>query len=212
MIRRFNLKTGRAGRRGEGRQGALVQRHRSRRRWDRVCDGDRRGGQTPDPDVWVVWRITPDGAASIFVQGAPLRQPNGIAIDPKGNIVVANMGTDEILTFSKDAKLLTTEHAAQAGKRRAGDHAGRHEIREQRAERRRVTHPRRQGGADCAEHPQRRVDVLRPGREPAGDPDEREQRAGVSLDQVATEIGGSGIGVRVRWFTVPGWPATPVQR
>ncbi|MEO7273107.1 MAG: SMP-30/gluconolactonase/LRE family protein [Vicinamibacterales bacterium] len=73
------------------------------------------GGQTPDPMSWVVWKITPDGAASIFVQGAPLRQPNGIAIDPKGNIVVANMGTDEILTFSKDAKLLTTEHAAQAG-------------------------------------------------------------------------------------------------
>jgi len=73
------------------------------------------GGQTPDPMSWVVWKITPDGAASIFVQGAPLRQPNGIAIDPKGNIVVANMGTDEILTFSKDAKLLTTEHAAQTG-------------------------------------------------------------------------------------------------
>jgi len=73
------------------------------------------GGQTPDPMSWVVWKITPDGAASIFVQGAPLRQPNGIAIDPKGNIVVANMGTDEILTFSKEAKLLTTEHAAQAG-------------------------------------------------------------------------------------------------
>ena len=73
------------------------------------------GGQTPDPMSWVVWKITPDGAPSIFVQGAPLRQPNGIAIDPKGNIVVANMGTDEILTFSKDAKLLTTEHAAQTG-------------------------------------------------------------------------------------------------
>ena len=73
------------------------------------------GGPSPDPASWVVWKITPDGAASIFVQGAPLRQPNGIAIDTKGNIVVANMGTDEILTFSKEAKLLTTEHAAQAG-------------------------------------------------------------------------------------------------
>ena len=73
------------------------------------------GGQTPDPASWVVWKIAPDGTASIFVQGAPLRQPNGIAIDTKGNIVVANMGTDEILTFSKEAKLLTTEHAAQTG-------------------------------------------------------------------------------------------------
>jgi hypothetical protein len=73
------------------------------------------GGQNPDAATWQVWRIAADGAASIFVQGAPLRQPNGVAIDPKGNIVVANMGTDEILTFSKDAKLLTTERAAQTG-------------------------------------------------------------------------------------------------
>jgi SMP-30/Gluconolactonase/LRE-like region len=73
------------------------------------------GGQNPDATTWQVWKIAPDGTASMFVQGAPLRQPNGIAIDPKGNIVVANMGTDEILTFSKDAKLLTTERAAQTG-------------------------------------------------------------------------------------------------
>jgi hypothetical protein len=38
-----------------------------------------------------------------------------VAIDPKGNIVVANMGTDEILTFSLDGKLMTTERAAQTG-------------------------------------------------------------------------------------------------
>jgi hypothetical protein len=73
------------------------------------------GGQTPDPATWQVWKITPDGTATIFIQGAPLRQPNGIALDPQGNIVVANMGTDEILTFSKDAKLLKTERAAQTG-------------------------------------------------------------------------------------------------
>src|SRR5690349_9535762 len=34
------------------------------------------GGQNPDPMTWQVWKITPDGKASIFVQGAPLRQPN----------------------------------------------------------------------------------------------------------------------------------------
>jgi hypothetical protein len=73
------------------------------------------GGQTPDPSTWQVWKVAPDGTATMLVQGAPLRQPNGIALDPKGNVVVANMGTDEILTFSPDGKLLTTEHAAQAG-------------------------------------------------------------------------------------------------
>jgi sugar lactone lactonase YvrE len=71
--------------------------------------------QPTDSATWQVWKITPDGKASIFVQGAPLRQPNGIAIDPQGNVVVANMGTTELLTFSPDAKLLKTENAAQAG-------------------------------------------------------------------------------------------------
>ncbi len=73
------------------------------------------GGQTPDATTWQVWKITPEGVASIFIQGAPLRQPNGVALDAKGNIVVANMGTDEILTFSKEGKLLTSERAAQTG-------------------------------------------------------------------------------------------------
>ncbi len=73
------------------------------------------GGDKPDPTSWQVWKIAPDGTASMFVQGAPLRQPNGIAIDPQGNIVVLNMGTTEVLTFSPEAKLLRTENAAQAG-------------------------------------------------------------------------------------------------
>jgi hypothetical protein len=73
------------------------------------------GGQNPDPKTWQVWRITPDGKSSIFIQGAPLRQPNGVALDPQGNIVVANMGTTELLTFAPDGKLIRTENAAQAG-------------------------------------------------------------------------------------------------
>ena len=73
------------------------------------------GGQTPDPASWQVWKIAPNGTASVFVQGPPLRQPNGVGIDGQGNIVVLNMGTDEILTFSPTAQLLTTEKAAQAG-------------------------------------------------------------------------------------------------
>ena len=73
------------------------------------------GGQTPDPMTWQVWKITPDGTASMFVQGAPLRQPNGIAFDPQGNIVVINIGNNEVQTFSPAGKLLKTENAAQAG-------------------------------------------------------------------------------------------------
>jgi len=75
--------------------------------------GDR--GATPDASTWQVWKLSPDGSASIFVQGAPLRQPNGVAIDPQGNIVVVNVGDDAVLTFSRDGRLVKTEHAAQAG-------------------------------------------------------------------------------------------------
>ena len=73
------------------------------------------GGEKPDPATWQVWKIAKDGTASIFVQGAPLRQPNGVAFDPQGNIVVVNIGNNEVLTFSKEGKLVKTENAAQAG-------------------------------------------------------------------------------------------------
>jgi hypothetical protein len=75
--------------------------------------GDR--GDNPDPATWQVWRIAPDGTASIFVQGAPLRQPNGVAFDPYGNVVVVNVGNTDVLTFSPAGELLKTENAAQAG-------------------------------------------------------------------------------------------------
>ena len=73
------------------------------------------GGPNPDPTTWQVWKITPDGAASIFVQGAPMRQPNGIAFDQQGNIVVVNIGTEDVITYSKDGKVVRTEKAAQSG-------------------------------------------------------------------------------------------------
>jgi hypothetical protein len=75
--------------------------------------GDR--GENANPSTWQVWKITPSGTASIFVQGAPLNQPNGIAFDPQGNIVVVNIGNDEVLTYSPGGQVMKTEHAAQAG-------------------------------------------------------------------------------------------------
>ncbi len=75
--------------------------------------GDR--GDTPDPTTWQVLKITPDGQVSLVVQGAPLRQPNGIAFDAQGNIVVVNVGNADVLTFSPTGQLLKTESAAQAG-------------------------------------------------------------------------------------------------
>lgn len=73
------------------------------------------GVPNPNPDTWKVWKITPAGSATTFVQGAPLNVPNGIAFDPQGNIVVVNFGNNEVLTFSPAGRLLKTENAAQAG-------------------------------------------------------------------------------------------------
>jgi len=68
-----------------------------------------------DANTWQVWRIAPNGTPTLFIQGAPLNLPNGIAFDAQGNIVVVNIGDDAVLTFSPAGKLLKTEHAAQAG-------------------------------------------------------------------------------------------------
>lgn len=73
------------------------------------------GRPNPNPDTWKVWKVTPAGKATVFVQGAPLNAPNGIAFDPQGNIVVVNSGNNGVLTFSKEGKLLKKETAAQAG-------------------------------------------------------------------------------------------------
>lgn len=62
-----------------------------------------------------LWRINPDGQASIWVSAAPLNRPNGVAIDNQGNIVVVNIGDDAVLTFAPDGKVLQTERAVQAG-------------------------------------------------------------------------------------------------
>src|SRR5690606_14754184 len=41
-----------------------------------------------------IYQITSDGEVSVFLEGAPLAAPNGVAIDPEGNIVVVNIGED----------------------------------------------------------------------------------------------------------------------
>jgi 2-keto-3-deoxy-L-rhamnonate aldolase RhmA len=38
-----------------------------------------------------------------------------VAIDGQGNVVVVNMGTPDVLTFSRAGQLIKTEKAAQAG-------------------------------------------------------------------------------------------------
>jgi len=70
---------------------------------------------TMDATSWRVYKITPKGEATVLVTGAPLSMPNGIAFDPKGNLVVVNIGSNAVQTFSTDGKLLTTEESTDPG-------------------------------------------------------------------------------------------------
>ena len=78
-----------------------------------AADGTVYVSNTRDPQR--VYKVTPDGKSSIFVNGAPLAQPNGVALDPAGNVVVINIGDNAVLTFDKSAKLIKTEHSNQSG-------------------------------------------------------------------------------------------------
>lgn len=69
----------------------------------------------PASDSWRVYKITPTGESSVLISGAPLNIPNGIAFDPAGNIVVVNIGSNAVLTFSPEGRLLTTEESTDAG-------------------------------------------------------------------------------------------------
>lgn len=73
------------------------------------------GGQNPDTSTWAIWKAAPDGTVSQFFSGPPLNRPNGIEVDKDGNIVVVNIGTADVITFSPAGQVLKTEQAAQSG-------------------------------------------------------------------------------------------------
>jgi DNA-binding beta-propeller fold protein YncE len=80
-------------------------------------------GVTGDGTIYVsntrpegrIYKITSQGQVSTFVDGEPLKSPNGVAIDPEGNVVVVNVGDNAVLTFDPTGKLIKTEHAAEGG-------------------------------------------------------------------------------------------------
>jgi sugar lactone lactonase YvrE len=99
-IRWFDLKT------GEPKGNTVVQ---GATRFNDI-EVDKAGNiyatQTGDQnsDTWRLYKISPKGDATILVTGAPLKQPNGVAFDQKGNIVVVNIGSTDVLTFSPGRK------------------------------------------------------------------------------------------------------------
>lgn len=60
-------------------------------------------------------KVTAAGEVSVFVEGAPLATPNGVAIDLDGNIVVVNIADNAVLTFNPAGDLVKTEHAVEGG-------------------------------------------------------------------------------------------------
>jgi len=112
VIRRFDLRTGAPA--GEARVEGVPWINDIEVADDGTTYATQMGDAGAD-STWRVWKIAPDGTASVFVQGAPLRQPNGVAFDPRGNIVVVNIGNADVLTFSPAGRLVKTEQAAQSG-------------------------------------------------------------------------------------------------
>ena len=82
-----------------------------------AADGTIYATQTGDQnsETWKVFKVTPKGEASVLVSGAPLRQPNGVGLDAKGNVVVVNIGSNDVHTFSPAGQLIATEQAVDPG-------------------------------------------------------------------------------------------------
>jgi hypothetical protein len=73
------------------------------------------GSATAPENKQRIYKVTPSGVSSVFVDGAPLNLPNGVAIDTDGNIVVVNIGTKDVITFNPAGQVVRTEQAAESG-------------------------------------------------------------------------------------------------
>ena len=62
-----------------------------------------------------LWKVTADGEASLFADGAPLNAPNGVAIDGDGNVVVINVGDNAVITYDPDGTVIRTERTVEGG-------------------------------------------------------------------------------------------------
>ena len=70
-----------------------------------------------------IFQVNPDGTWSIFIddngdnnrEGPVFQLPNGVAIDPDGNIVVVNIFSSNVHTFSPDGEMLKTENTVDGG-------------------------------------------------------------------------------------------------
>ena len=66
------------------------------------------------PD-WRLYKVTKDGKSSVLVADGKLKIPNGVAMDPDGNVVVVNIGNRDVITYSPDGKLVRVEQSGEKG-------------------------------------------------------------------------------------------------
>ncbi len=76
-------------------------------------DGTVYASNTRNPEL--IYKITADDEVSVFAEGAPLAVPNGVAIDPDGNIVVVNIADNAVISYSPDGEVVRIEHAVEGG-------------------------------------------------------------------------------------------------
>lgn len=63
----------------------------------------------------LIYKVTADGETSVFAEGEPLAAPNGVAMDNDDNVVVVNVGSNAVITYSPQGEILRTEYAAESG-------------------------------------------------------------------------------------------------
>ena len=68
---------------------------------------------TRDPQR--IFKVSAESEVSVFAEGPPLDLPNGVAMDPDGNIVVVNIGDNAVITFSPAGEVIGTEFAVESG-------------------------------------------------------------------------------------------------
>ncbi len=80
-----------------------------------TADGTIYASESSDPGR--LFQVNPDGTWSVFVDGAGgvLQRPNGVAIDNDGNIVVVNIASNNVYTFSPEGELLLTQNSVDGG-------------------------------------------------------------------------------------------------
>ena len=116
VIRKFNLQTGAPAGESPCRAFSLAQRHRGRRATARSTRRTPASAATARPRDLAGLEDHPRGhARPSSSRGRRCRQPNGIAFDPTGQHRRRQHRRRQRAHVRADAKLLKTEHAAQAG-------------------------------------------------------------------------------------------------